>query len=287
MLRSPSFVLGLCSPFTCPLTSIPAIVLGIRGLNDIKNPKNRLTGRPLAISGILLGAIAPLLAVFLLPPVLTAFTHEGDAPRRAQCINNLKVIALAMKNYEGANGCFPPVAIFDKDGKPLLSWRVLILPYVNEWGLYMEETSLYKQFHLDESWDSPHNRPLADRAPMMFRCPSKVMPDGLTTYKVVVDPHSMFTGQPAGVPLKSVTDGATNTLFWSRKGRTPFLWSKLRRSTSLTSNKPSLGMGSKHRGGFNAALVDGWVQLIESSISLRLLKGLATRDGNESATLPP
>ena len=62
---------------------------------------------------------------------------------------------------------FPPAYTTSKDGKPLLSWRVLILPY-------LEQEALYKEFHLDEPWDSPHNRTLIARMPAVYRCPMEV-----------------------------------------------------------------------------------------------------------------
>ncbi len=93
-----------------------------------------------------------------------------------------------MANYESAFGTLPPAATFDKEGTPLLSWRVLLLPY-------LERGELYNQFHLDEAWDSPHNRPLADKMPRVFQCPSGELSQGLTIYEVIVDPHSIFTGE--------------------------------------------------------------------------------------------
>jgi hypothetical protein len=59
-----------------------------------------------------------------------------------------------MHNYASANGSFPPAAACDANGKPLLRWRVLILPY-------MDQDSLFQRFHLDEAWDSPDNMPLS------------------------------------------------------------------------------------------------------------------------------
>ena len=73
-------------------------------------------------------------------------------------MNNLKQIGLAMHNYHDARGRLPAAYTVDKDGKPLLSWRVLILPYT-------EEAALYKEFHLDEPWDSEHNKNLIARMP--------------------------------------------------------------------------------------------------------------------------
>src|SRR5437588_6801844 len=101
------------------------------------------------------------MVALLLPAVQAA----REAARRAQCTNNLKQIGLAMHNYHSSNNCFPPAFTTDRDGKPLLSWRVLLLPY-------LECSSLYANFHLDEPWDSPHNRPLVNQMPSVFACPS-------------------------------------------------------------------------------------------------------------------
>ena len=100
-----------------------------------------------------------------------------------------------MANYESAFGALPAAAAFDKDGKALLSWRVLLLPY-------LEQRELYDQFHLDEAWDSPHNKPLIDKMPRVFQCPSGELSKGLTTYEVIVDPRSIFTGEHQASPSK-------------------------------------------------------------------------------------
>ena len=72
-------------------------------------------------------------------------------PTCAQCVNNLKQLGLAFHNYLSANNAFPKAAITDKQGKPLLSWRVAILPYI-------DQRDLYNKFKLDKPWDSPHNK---------------------------------------------------------------------------------------------------------------------------------
>jgi prepilin-type processing-associated H-X9-DG protein len=276
-----SLVLGICSFVTCVLTAIPAIIFGILGLVDINNPKKNVRGQGMAIAGLVLGGVnmmsIPVLIALLLPAVQSA----REAARRAQCTNNLKQIALAMFNYESANGQFPPAAGYGADGKPLLSWRVLILPY-------LEEESLYRQFHLDEPWDSPNNKPLGDRMPNVFRCPSENIPDGLTTYLVVVDPRSIFTGNPQGVSVGRVTDGTANTLMVVEAANA-VPWSKPE-DLSLQSSAPALGMGSKHPGGFNASMADGSVRFIRSApadpIRPEVLKALVTRDGGERVASP-
>src|SRR5438477_2970944 len=107
-------------------------------------------------------AIIAVLIALLLPAVQSA----REAARRAQCVHNLKQIGLAMHNYRSANDAFPMPAITDKNGKPLLSWRVAILPFI-------EQGELYNKFHTDEPWDSPHNKALLKEMPPTYLCPSR------------------------------------------------------------------------------------------------------------------
>jgi len=263
-----SLVLGIGSLLTAVLTGLPAILFGILALVDINNPRKHVSGKGIAISGIVLGSFMSF--IWLLVP---GWSHDpGRAARRTQCVNNLKQIALAMHNYVSVYGCFPPAATYDADGKPLLSWRVLVLPY-------LEQETLYSQFHLDEAWDSPHNKPLADQMPSMFTCPSKPLAKGLTTYEVIIDSHSMFTGKRSGVPLKSVTDGSPNTLLVV-ESKNPVFWSKPD-DLPLLYKDPMLGIGSAHASGSNAAMADGSVRFIQNSISPGVLRALVTRDGKE------
>jgi len=92
----------------------------------------------------------PLLA----RPLAGLFLKPMTASARSVSSNNLKQIGLALHNYHDTYGTLPPAAIVDKKGKPLLSWRVAILPYI-------EQDNLYKQFKLDEPWDSKHNLALS------------------------------------------------------------------------------------------------------------------------------
>ncbi len=112
--------------------------------------------------GVGTAMVAPFGVALLLPAVQAA----RQAARRTVSMNNLKQIALAMLNYVEAKGAFPPAYIADKTtGKPLLSWRVAILPY-------LEREDLFKEFHLDEPWDSQHNKALIPRMPRVYRSPA-------------------------------------------------------------------------------------------------------------------
>ena len=268
-----ALVLGLLSPFLCVFAGLPAIILGALGLSDISQSKGRVRGKGMAITGIVLGALGcTLLPIALLLP---AVQSAREAARRAQCVNNLKQIGLAMHNYHSANNCFPPQAITDEDGKPLLSWRVLLLPY-------LEQAPLYSQFHLNEPWDSPNNKPLLAMMPALFRCPSDPTPlqAGLTSYEGVVGPRTMFPGgRHAPVGIADVTDGTSNTLFVGET-RTPVPWTAPS-DNPLNLSLPQAGFGSLHPGGFNTLFVDGSVRFIKLSINPVLLQGLLTRNGGE------
>ncbi|WP_165246354.1 sigma-70 family RNA polymerase sigma factor [Paludisphaera soli] len=110
-----------------------------------------------------------------------ASAETDDARRQAR---NLKEILLAAVNHEAANGYFPPPAI-QGDAGPLLSWRVAILPYLGQ----ME---LYREFHLNERWDSPHNKTLIGRMPAVFETPASPAPRGFTRFRGVAGEGSVF-----------------------------------------------------------------------------------------------
>ena len=142
-------------------------------------------------------------AVALLLPAVQA---AREAARRAQCVNNLKQIGLALHNYHAANDDFPGRPITDKDGKPLLSWRVAILPYI-------EQEALYNQFKLDEPWDSPHNKALiaADAHDLRLPEPPAAEP-GMTNYRVFVGRGAPCSTTRRARGSQDVTDGTSNTI---------------------------------------------------------------------------
>lgn len=113
-------------------------------------------------------------------------THVNPDPhgRVGDCRNNLRQITLAIASYHSAHGQHPPPYTTDAEGQPLLSWRVLILPY-------LERRDLYEQFHLDEPWDSEHNLPLSRQMPAVFRCPS-VVSNEATPYLAVVGDQTVW-----------------------------------------------------------------------------------------------
>ncbi|WP_165219294.1 DUF1559 family PulG-like putative transporter [Aquisphaera insulae] len=195
---------------------------------------------------------------------------------RQDCMTNLKQIGLALHNYHSVHNSFPPAYSTDAAGKPLLSWRVLILPY-------LEQDTLFKEFHLDEPWDSPHNRPLIDRLPAVYRCAGlgdNPPPAGKTTYLTPRGEATIFPGA-TGTDIKSITDGTSCTIFVvDVPNDRAVTWSKPDDWEIATGVDPKVLLG-RHNGGTNVLFADGSVQYFRDTISVETLKKLLTLNGGE------
>ena len=215
-----SLVLGILSCPLSVLTGIPGLVCGIMGLNRIARSERtpggpRLTGQGLAIAGIILSSLTTLVLPVMVGLMLPAVQAAREAARRSVCSNNLRSAAFGMLLHESERGILP-AAITAADGTPLLSWRVAILPFV-------DEQALYDEFHLDEPWDSPHNRTLIPRMPQCYACPSTPLDEGQTRYLLLDGPGAAFArrnlrpGDDAappvvGVRLADLEDDADETI---------------------------------------------------------------------------
>jgi hypothetical protein len=219
----------------------------------------------------LMGAIVAL----LLPA-----THAAkEAAQRNESMNNLKQMALALLNYESAKRTLPAQAIYDRDGKPLLSWRVQILPYI-------EEMALYNQFHLDEPWDSEHNKPLIARMPHVYANPNLKLEDGKTSYLALVGKECAFDGTEKGVRFQQVTDGTSRTIALVEADANKAVeWTKPD-DLKFDANNPTAGLGHVRPGVWLAVFLDGHVEAISNSIDTTVLKAMMTKAGGEAVQAP-
>ena len=127
-------------------------------------PRKKSSNTTLIIVLSVVGGLVLLMvpcAILLLPTV----SKVREAARRSDCKNKLKNIVLALHNYHETHGSFPPAFVVDKERRPLYSWRVLILPQ-------LDQQALYEQFDLTKAWDAPENRRLLDQMPYEYGCPS-------------------------------------------------------------------------------------------------------------------
>ena len=203
-------------------------------------------------------------AIALLLPAVQA---AREAARRANSTNKIKQLALGMLNYESVHGHYPAHANYDSDGKPLLSWRVHILPF-------LDQLELYEQFRLDEPWDSEHNRPLIDRMPEVFASPS-LPAAGTTPYLAIRGPHALFAGRE-GRKIREVVDGTSHTIMLVEANES-VPWTKPSDLTYAPDN-PHSGLGKIRPGGFIAGFADGSVRFIVSSLEPESLTAMFTID---------
>jgi tRNA A-37 threonylcarbamoyl transferase component Bud32 len=198
-----------------------------------------------------------------------------EAGHRQTSKNNLRKLALALHNYQNLHRTFPPHAVCDDTGRPLLSWRVSILPLI-------EEEALYRSFRLNEPWDSEHNRELLQYMPEVFASPL-APPRDTTFYQVPVgpgtafDPHRRRGSQVVGTSLRDIRDGAKNTILLVEADEA-VPWTK---PTEVEiSNVPLPKLGGIFPEGFHAATCDGNVTFVvgrrlHEEANLRALFGIA------------
>lgn len=187
--------------------------------------------------------------------------ERNEAEAREICANHLRQIAIAMHLYAQKNKWqLPPAASHDEDGNPLLSWRVHILPWV-------EENELYKEFHLDEPWDSPHNRKLISRMPAVFACPNQKSDAGKTCYLVPVGETTLFPPNGQRFPLKEIPDGTSNTILCLEvNDEHTVIWTKPDNlDYNPNENSISRFLGH-HRGGFNIVFADGHALFVRETV---------------------
>lgn len=188
-------------------------------------------------------------------------------------MQQLKRVAIAMHNYLDTHGALPATANFDKSGKPLLSWRVLILPFLGQ-------EALYKQFHLDEPWNSEHNKQLIDKMPAVYRFPSDPAGRGLTRYVSPVGKGYFMSGEAKGRKITDITDGTSNTMMILEVPvQEATIWTKPDDWTYDAGSKTVPGEGKLR--GFTAAFADGSAHYFSTRMKPEVFHALLTIAGGE------
>jgi prepilin-type processing-associated H-X9-DG protein len=227
---------------------------------------------------IVSASVIALLCLSLLP----AFPPERR--RVPRCRNFIRQIGLALHNYQDTYGCFPPAYIADEHGRPMHSWRVLILPY-------LDELPLYNEYRFDEPWNGPHNAKLADRFVRVFRCPQEPSDienptRTMTSYVAVIGPQTAWPGTQS-VKLSDFADGRSNTILVAEVANSGIHWMEPRDLHVLQMNpainpKAGQGISSAHDGGAHALLADGSVRFLKNDLPVTTVRALLTIRGGET-----
>jgi type II secretory pathway pseudopilin PulG len=230
----------------------------------------------IAVVGVVMLAVIGILVALLLPAINAA----REAARRNHCSNQLRQIGLAMLNYQEVHGCFPPAFIADENGKPMHSWRVLILPY-------LEEDALYEQYDFDQPWDSPQNLAVAARMPGFYTCPSEgnAAPN-TTSYVLVTGPQMAFQGDRSP-RIQDFRDGTSKTLLVVETSPPGIGWTEPvdldAASMTFQINGGPGEIGSQHNGGIAMGVfADCHTKPLSEDMSPADVRALCTRAGNEN-----
>jgi hypothetical protein len=218
----------------------------------------------------MLGCLLPLIAA------------ESQRVSAARSRDRLREIGLAIIQYHDTYHMLPPAVVTDGQGRPLYSWRVLVLPF-------LEEKALYDRFRLDEPWDSPHNRALLEGpTPAAYRSdPADRGRGGLTHYQVFVGPNTPLERPGLRLP-DDFPDGMFQTLLVV-EGAEPVPWPKPA-DLAYAPNQPLPRLGGLHprpllglgylvggEAGFNACFMDGSVRFLPNDIDERTLRAAIVR----------
>jgi hypothetical protein len=226
-------------------------------------------------------AICAILVALLLPGPPRHWVGEAS---REKCRDNLHTIALALHNYHDDHHCFPPAYIADTEGRPMHSWRVLILPY-------LDQQALYERYDITQPWDAPDNANLAEEfpTPEVYRCPSDAhdgagSPDD-TSYLAIVGPHTCWPGAEP-VSLDQVSDDSEETLLVVESSDSGIHWMEPRdlhiSQMAMTVNPDTAqGIASPHPGGAFVMRVDGAVRFVANDLDAETLRRLIERDDGE------
>ncbi len=229
------------------------------------------------VLSILAASVVFMLMITLVFPM---FHVARDVVHKSQCRSHLVRIAQALKQYEVEHGTLPPAFVPDTNGKPMHSWRVLILPQLGEHGLY-------GRYHFDEPWDGPNNRQLVSLMPDVFACPAD--PDAKskaeTSYMVFVGPQTLF---PGGTSMRTadIDDDLATTILVTETPVAGVVWMEPKDLNAtrmqFTINSGSNGeVGSYHPQGVHAVMANETVRFLDHLFPTDYLQSMSTPKGGE------
>lgn len=215
----------LCLPF---VLSLPSIIFGILAIVDVNRHPSRLKGKGMAITGIILSILGNIFLVVVIvvclvvaPGTVGVFAFRQAAGKNAAA-NNLKQIALGMHNYNDTYKRLPPAPGMDlqEAAQQKLSWRVALLPFI-------EEGPLYTRFNLKQAWDQQPNNTLLQPRPRAYGSPNNEAPEPSTTFfQVCTGPNTLFPDNKTVVRLSQIPDGSSNTIYALQAQSDAVPWSK-------------------------------------------------------------
>jgi Protein of unknown function (DUF1559) len=228
---------------------------------------------------LFIGCLATFIAMVFFPSAKNAL----GVRQRALGMSNAKQIADALNSYRVTYGSYPTPTVVDAAGKPLYSWRVLILPQLGY-------DSLYNAYQLDQSWDSPTNLNLMAQMPPVYACPGNINALAVqeTNFSLIIGPGTLF---PPGKPVNpdQMLDKASETLLVVETTDGAFTWTQpgdISSSNGIAIGKRSMvDVGGNYPDCFIAATVDGSPVAIKDTIPRASLDSMVSPNGEETVDI--
>lgn len=206
------------------------------------------------------------------------FVEPRDASRSISTTNCLRQLGYAMHDYHKRYGMFPPPYLADENGRPLHSWRVLLLPF-------LDQQDLYGQYDFSKPWDSPSNRALLAQMPDVYRDPRLASDDeSLTTFQVIAAPGTMFDPYAGPIRLRDLKDGTAETLMAIENLGRPVPWTKPV-DMNLEDLQARVPLYNAPRDYLQVLMADGSTRAA-TGIDFDQLQAAATRAGEEPPQTP-
>jgi prepilin-type processing-associated H-X9-DG protein len=254
---------AMTAPAEVADVTLKAIDAGAQVINSAKVSAN---GTTVELKAEGPGDVAVTVAI-LAPAIASA----REAARRVTSMNNLKQIGLAMHNYAAVHNQFPPAVIIGPDGKTPHSWRVAVLPY-------LEQYALYQQYKFDEPWDSANNKQVMERMPAVFRHPSDDRAGFFSSYYVLTGPTTLFDDSK-GAQFSEILDGTSNTVL-TVEAKRDIPWTKPE-DIPFDPSQPLPELGGFNNDGVNVGFADGSVRFMSKLVDPAQWKAFISKAGGE------
>jgi len=234
-------------------------------------------------------AFVALIFIAFAAAALLRLSGLGKDPPTAVCSHNLQQIGLALDTYRAAHGCFPPAYTLDAKGRPMHSWRALLLPYFKKGAI---SSKVLEGYDFALSWDSPHNQRLLNRAPDIYRCPADTVGAARTTtsYMAVLGADTLWPFEKPR-PVAEVPRGLADTIAVVEVAGQDVPWLEPRDLSyeELTLKLNDSGAddpASEHAGVVNALFADGHVAPLNADVSPEELRKLLSVSDDGARTEP-
>ncbi len=204
---------------------------------------------------------------------------------RAQCMNNLRQITRALDRYADQHGSYPPAFTRDADGKPLHSWRTLILEELGE-------PYLHSQVRFDEPWDSEHNVAVLGHAcPDPYKSPARDDYEYTihTSYFLILGDGTIYPSDGLPIARDQISDGLARTLLIVEADNQTYPWYQPIdiEARDWSGSTGSVSIGGTHVGGFTAAFADGQPAWIPDNTPKEIIRNMITAQGDEHVDRQP